>query len=266
MIEEDIRNKELFLLDLDGTLYIENHLIKGSVEFIDLLKKQNKKYILLTNNSSKSLEKHVEKINKLGLKINNENMFTSSLATCMYLKNKKENAKIYVVGTESLRKEFENQGFYVCENVEDNIDFLIVGFDVELNYKKLEDACYLLDNGVEYIATNPDLVCPIENGRYIPDCGSICNMLKTATNREPKFIGKPRREMIDIVSKMENIPLEKIAIIGDRLYTDIACGLNAGITTICVLSGESSKEDIDRSIYKPTYIVDSINDIYKILK
>ncbi len=266
MITEDIKRKELFLLDLDGTLYIENHLIKGSTEFIELLKKQNKKFILLTNNSSKSSNKHLEKINNLGIDAKKENIFTSAQATSIYLKNIKEKAKIYVVGTESLKDELRNQGFIICENAKEDIDFLIIGFDIELNYKKIEDACYLLDKGVEYIATNPDLVCPIENGRFIPDCGSICNMLKTATNREPKFIGKPRREMIDIISKMENIPLDKIAIVGDRLYTDIACGINAGITSICVLSGESSKEDIEKSIYKPTYVVDSINDIYEILK
>lgn len=263
---EKLKNIEMFLLDMDGTVYLENEVFEGSREFIDLLNAQNKKYIFLTNNSSKSVDKYLEKLNKLGLKAGKNNMFTSSQATCMYLKEKKEYAKLYVVGTNSLKEELKKEGFHICENIEEEIDFLVVGFDTELNYKKIEDACYLLNRGIEYIATNPDLVCPIKNNMFIPDCGSICNMLKTATNKEPIYIGKPKREMVDIVSKLENVPLNKIAIIGDRLYTDIACGINAGITSICVLTGETNKEDIEDSVYKPTYVVNSINDIYKILR
>ncbi len=262
---EDIKNIEMFLLDMDGTLYLENNVFKGSIEFINLLNKQNKKYIFLTNNSSKSVESYLEKLNRLGFKANEKNMFTSAQATSIYIKQKNKNAKLYVVGTNSLKQEFKSQGFQICENVDEHIDFLVVGFDTELNYKKIQDACYLLNKGIDYIATNPDLVCPVENG-FVPDCGSICNMLKTATNREPTYIGKPKREMVDIVSKIEKVPLEKIAIIGDRLYTDIACGINAGITSICVLTGETKKEDIEDTEYKPTYIVNSINDIYEMLK
>lgn len=263
---EEIKKIEMFLLDMDGTLYLENQVFKGSIEFINLLNEQNKKYIFLTNNSSKNVDNYIEKLKNLGFKADERNMFTSAQATVIYLKEKKVNAKLYVVGTNSLKEELKKEGFEVCENVEEKIDFLIVGFDTELNYKKIQDACYLLDKGIEYIATNPDLVCPIKNNMFIPDCGSICNMLKTATNREPIYIGKPKREMVDLVSKKEKIPLDKIAIIGDRLYTDIACGINSGITSICVLTGETKREDIERSLYRPTYIVDSINDIYEILK
>ena len=182
------------------------------------------------------------------------------------LKQRKKDAKLYVVGTDSLKEEFKNQGFEICTNIKRKIDYLIIGFDMELTYKKIQDACYLLNAGIEYIATNPDLVCPIQNNMFIPDCGSICNMLKTATGREPIYIGKPKREMVDIVSKLENIPLNKMAIIGDRLYTDIACGINAEITSICVLTGETKKEDIEASKYKPTYVIESIKNIYEMLR
>ena len=263
---ENIKNIQLFLLDMDGTLYLENEVFKGSREFINLLNEQNKKYIFLTNNSSKSVDKYLNKLNSLGIKASEKNMFTSAQATSIYLKDKKKNARLYVVGTSSLKEELKNQGFEICEYTQEEIDFLVVGFDTELNYKKIQDACYLLNKGVKYIATNPDWVCPMKDNMYIPDCGSICNMLKIATNREPIYIGKPKREMVDIVSKIENTPLDKIAIIGDRLYTDIACGINAGIISICVLTGETKKEDIEKSEYRPTYVVDSINDIYETLK
>ena len=265
-MNEKIKNIELFLLDMDGTIYLENNVFKGSREFIDLLNNQHKKYIFLTNNSSKNVNDYINKLLNLGFKVNKENMFTSAQATTIYLNEKKKNASLYVVGTKSLKEELKNNGFKICEDVNQDIDYLVIGFDTELDYKKLKDACYLLNKGIEYIATNPDLVCPIENNMYIPDCGSICNMIKTATNREPIYIGKPKREMVDIVAKKENIPLEKIAIIGDRLYTDIACGINAGIISICVLTGETSKEDIENSEFKPTYVFKSINDIYEILK
>lgn len=263
---DKIKKFELFLLDMDGTLYLEDEVFDGSKEFINILNEQNKKYVFLTNNSSKNLNDYLEKLNRLGLKANKENIFTSAQATAIYLNEKKKNAKLYVVGTKSLKEELKNYRFKVCETIEEDIDFLVVGFDTELNYQKLQDACYLLNKGIEYIATNPDWVCPIKDNIFIPDCGSICNMLKIATNREPVFIGKPKRKMIDIVSKINNVSLDKIAIIGDRLYTDIACGINANITSICVLTGETKRQDIEISKYKPTYVVNSINDIYKILK
>lgn len=263
---EDIKNIEMFLLDMDGTLYLGDEVFDGSKEFINLLNKQNKKYIFLSNNSSKSIDKYLEKLNKFGIKANKKNIFTSAQATSIYLKQKKKDAKLYVVGTDSLKEEFRNQGFEICTNIKRKIDYLIIGFDMELTYKKIQDACYLLNAGIEYIATNPDLVCPIQNNMFIPDCGSICNMLKTATGREPIYIGKPKREMVDIVSKLENIPLNKMAIIGDRLYTDIACGINAEITSICVLTGETKKEDIETSKYKPTYVIESIKNIYEMLR
>ena len=264
-MNENIKDIEMFLLDMGGTLYLEDEVFKGSIEFIDLLNKQNKKYIFLTNNSSKNVNSYLEKLHRLGFKATEKNMFTSAQATSIYLNDKKKNASLYVVGTKSLKDELKSQGFYICEDVNEDIDYLVVGFDTELNYKKIQDACYLLNKGIKYIATNPDLVCPIKDKMFIPDCGSICNMLKVATNREPLYIGKPKREMVDIVSKMYDVPLNKIAIIGDRLYTDIACGINAGITSICVLTGETKKEDLEVTEFNPTYVVDSIKDIYDIL-
>ncbi len=263
---EELKNIQLFLLDMDGTIYIDNKLIDGAQEFFETLINQKKNYVFLTNNSSKGVEQYLKKLKNLNIKANNENMFTSAQATAIFLKEKKDKASLYVVGTESLKKELALQGFIIEEDVNKHIDYLVVGYDTELNYEKLRKACYLLNRGIEYVATNPDLVCPTGDNEFIPDCGSICNMLKTATNREPIYIGKPRKEMVEIVSNMKKIPLENIAVVGDRLYTDIACGINAGVKSICVLTGETKKEDIFETEFKPSYVFNSIKDLYNIIK
>lgn len=260
-----LKNKKLFLLDMDGTIFIEDKLIPGAIDFIETLISQNKRYIFLTNNSSKGIKAYVSKLNKMGIKANADNIFTSGIATALHIKEKNLPSNAFVVGTKSFKEQLTDYGISVIENAS-LASILIVGYDTELNYKKLVIACELINQGVPYLATNPDLVCPIANGKFIPDCGSICNMLETATTKKPFYIGKPRKEMIEIVAKKEKTNLSDIAIIGDRLYTDISCGKNAGITTIAVLSGETKIQDIENSSIKPDYIFNSIYDIYESIK
>lgn len=148
----------------------------------------------------------------------------------------------------------------MCE-VADGIDCLYMGYDTELTYKKLEDACILLNEDIAYIATNPDWVCPTRYG-YAPDCGSVSEMLARATGKKPKFIGKPEPAMAELAMEMTGFEKCETAVIGDRLYTDIACGANAEINTIFVLSGEETKEDIEKYGIKLDYIFDNIRDLY----
>lgn len=263
---KELIEKKLFLLDMDGTIYVENKLIPGAKDFLDILKKQGKDYVFLTNNSSKSIKNYLEKLHSLDISADESNMFTSGQATSFYLKKMNKKAKLYVVGTEAFKNDLAKDGFTIVENIEQEIDYLVVGFDTELNYEKIENACELIDRNVNYIATNPDLICPIKDERFIPDCGAICNMLETATKKTPFYIGKPRKEMVEIVSKFKNIDLKDIAVIGDRLYTDIACGINAGVTSVLVLTGETKKEDIKNTEFVPDFIFDSINDLYQIIK
>ncbi len=255
---ERLRDIELFLLDMDGTINIEYRLIDGAKDFINTLIGQGKKYVFLTNNSSKSGFEYVKKMNKLGLTCSGENVFTSGMAMGMFLRERRAGEKVYLVGTVSLRDELAGYGV----EFGDDAGIVVVGFDRELNYEKLENACRLLDNGAEFLATNVDLVCPVENNRYIPDCGSICHMLEVATHRKPRYIGKPNREMVDIIADNLHIPRKRIAIVGDRVYTDIKTGVNAGITTVCVLSGESDMQTIETSGILPDFIFDSVADIY----
>lgn len=256
------------MLDMDGTIYNEDSLIPGASEFFDLLNGQGKDYVFMTNNSSKGKTSYVEKLNRLGIKATERNICSSVNATVMYLNDHKPGAKLYLIGTESLKHELLEEGFEIVpvDYRGKDIDFVLLGFDTELNYEKVRGASYYVSRGYPYIATNCDLKCPVLDNKFIPDCGAIAKMIELATGRMPLFLGKPERTMVDAVSKEWNISIDKIACVGDRLYTDIAVGINAGATSICVLTGEATKEEIVESQFKPDYCFKSINDLYLALK
>ncbi|MBE7023839.1 MAG: HAD-IIA family hydrolase [Ruminococcaceae bacterium] len=257
-----LKSKKLFLLDMDGTLYLDNDLFDGTTEFLEYIKSSGGKYLFLTNNSSKSVNKYVEKMANLGIETTENDFLTSSQATSLYLKKKKYK-KIYVFGTDSLKEELGC--FNITDKLEDEIDCLVMGFDTQLTFQKLEDACILLGRGVDYIATNPDYVCPTSYG-YVPDCGSVSDMLYNATKRRPLFIGKPKPEMALLAMEKTGYSKAETVIIGDRIYTDIACGLNAGIDSIMVLSGESTRQDIEKYKINPTFVLDDIRDVLSVMK
>ena len=253
---------------MDGTIYNEDTLIPGASEFFDLLNEQDKDYVFMTNNSSRGKISYVEKLNRLGIKASERNICSSVNATVMYLNEHKPGAKIYLIGTESLKNELLEEGFEIVpvDYRGGDIDFILLGFDTELNYEKVRGASYYVSRGYPYIGTNCDLKCPVLENKYIPDCGAIAKMIELATDRLPLFLGKPERTMVDAVSKEWNVPVEKIACVGDRLYTDIAVGINAGATTICVLTGEATKEEILQSLFKPDYCFNSIKELYETLQ
>ena len=255
-----LTNKKLFLLDMDGTIYLDENLFEGVTEFLEHIKKSGGKYMFLTNNSSKSVDKYIEKMDKLGIKTTDEDFLTSTDASVLFLKKKNYN-KIYAFGTTSFKQQLKKAGLPITDKLEENIDCLMMGFDTELTFQKLEDACILLNKEVDYIATTPDWVCPTYYG-YVPDCGSVSQMLKNATGRWPQFIGKPQPEMVNLA--VENSPFEKeeAVLIGDRLYTDIACGVNAGISTVFVLSGEGTMEDLEKSEVKPEFVFKDIKTMF----
>ena len=246
---------------MDGTIYLDNDLFDGTIEFLEYVKSIGGKYIFLTNNSSKSVDKYIEKMEKMGIFATEDEFFTSTNATTLYLQKKNYN-KIYVLGTKSFTEQLRENGLNVTTEREDGIDCLCMGFDTELTFKKLEDACILLRDDIDYIATNPDWVCPTWYGS-VPDCGSIAQILCTATGKSPKFIGKPEPDMAHLAISKSGFTAEETVLIGDRLYTDIACGVNAGISTIFVLSGEGTMEDIKKSDKKPEFIYEDIRRVYE---
>ncbi len=254
-----LKDKKLFLLDMDGTIYLDNDLFDGTVDFLSYVKSIGGRYMFLTNNSSKGVTSYMEKMAKMGIETAEEDFFTSVNATILDLKDKNYK-KIYVFGTKSFKEQMEKAGFKITDTLEDDIDCLLMGFDTELCFKKLEDACILLGRGVDYIATNPDWVCPTCYG-YVPDCGSVAEMLYNATKRRPRFIGKPEPDMVYHAMAEGGCTKEETVIIGDRIYTDIACGINAGIDQIMVLSGESTLEDIEKYDIHPAFIYKDIREI-----
>jgi len=263
-----IKDKTLFLLDMDGTIYHENTLIPGAFEFLNTLKMQGKNYVFMTNNSSKSKFAYIEKLNGLGIVADESNIASSVNSTIAYMNKHKAGARIYLVGTQSFREELEKEDFKVVSSSYsgDDIDYVLVGFDTELTYEKIEKACYHINRGKEFIATNIDLRCPVRDNKFIPDCGAICNMITAAVNIEPLYLGKPAKELIFAVSYLHNIPLDNMMCIGDRLYTDIACGINAGITTGVVFTGEAKPEDLVNTQFMPDFQFESIADLYDIIK
>lgn len=257
----NIKEKKLFLLDMDGTIYLGNQLFDGTTEFLQYIRQIGGKYIFMTNNSSKSVDKYVEKLKMLGISATAEDFLTSTDATALYLK-KKNYKKIYALGTESFKTQLLAASLPVTDKICDDTDCLCMGFDTELTFGKLEDACILLSRNIDYIATNPDLVCPTEYG-YVPDCGSVSEMLFNATGRRPKFIGKPEPEMAYLSMERFGFSKEESVVVGDRLYTDIACGRNAGICTVFVLSGEGTRDDITKYNISPDYIFNNIKEFHQ---
>lgn len=263
-----LKEKSLFLLDMDGTIYHENELIDGARDFFDTLNRQGKKYVFMTNNSSKSAKAYIQKLLSLGIEATVENIASSVNVSVLYLKEHNPKAKIYLVGTESFKRELIEEGFTIVSVSYrgEDVDYVLLGFDTELTYAKVEGACYYVSRGYGYIATNCDMRCPIKNNKYIPDCGAIAQLIETATGRRPQFLGKPERTIVDVVSQRFHIPIEKIVCVGDRLYTDIAVGINAGADTVCVFTGEAKWEDIQNTPFKPTHFFDSIKDLYNAIK
>ena len=260
-----LAEKKFFLLDMDGTIYLDNDLFDGTIEFLNEVKTKGGKYLFVTNNSSKSATAYVEKLKKLGIPATEDDFLTSTEATILYLQQKYQGRRFYSFGTASFTDQLRRAGIDVTTERDGKIDGIVMGNDNELTFKKLEDACILLLEDIPYIATNPDWVCPTAFG-YVPDCGSVAEMLYRSTGKRPHFIGKPRPEMLTLAMEKFGYSKEETVMIGDRVYTDIAAGYNAGVDTIFVLSGEGTVADAEASDTKPTYTIENIREVYNIIK
>ena len=248
----DVSNKKLWLFDMDGTIYKDSVLFDGVLEFLEKIIKNGGRYIFLTNNSSRSVVDYIRKLSKMGIFVEKDSFYTSAQATADYLICNYKKSKIYCQGTMSFVDELLSYGLNVTTDVV-NVDIVVVGFDQELTSEKLRKTCEILQTqDVLYLATNEDLCCPCSFG-FIPDCGSICSMIHNATKLSPVFMGKPNPRMIDFVRLKFGYDSTSTVVVGDRLYTDIACGINANVCSICVLSGEANEADIRNGHIKPTY-------------
>lgn len=262
----DLKDIKCFLLDMDGTFYLGYDLIEGSLELLDILESQDKSFLFLTNNSSKNRTAYREKLRKIGCDVEEDKIFTSGEATTIYLKKRKKGASIFLLGTPSLEEEFEREGFRLIRDRSEKPDFVVLGFDTTLTYEKIWIACDLLRDGVEYIATHPDFNCPIEGRKYMPDTGAMMRMFEGATGRMPLVIGKPYEHIVNAIMEKYHFKREEIAMVGDRLYTDIQTGINAGIASVLVFTGETTEEMYAESDIKADYVFPSIKELGNAIK
>ncbi len=258
-----IKDIDCFLLDMDGTIYLGDKLIEGAREFLKTIAAQGKRSIFITNNSSKNKYSYQEKLKKMKIEVNPEDIFTSGEATTIYLNKHKRGAKIFLLGTPLLEEEFIQAGFELVS--EGTPDFVVVGFDTTLTYNKLWKACDYIRERVDYLATHPDYNCPIGSGSYMPDAGAIIKFIEASTGESPLVIGKPNHYIIDSLCEKYQLSIENTAIVGDRLYTDIRLGLNAGITTILLLSGETSPEQYYSSDLSASYVFPSVKELSQLI-
>lgn len=262
-----LREKKLFLLDMDGTIYLGDRLFCGVPELLQLISARGGRYVFITNNSSRSVSDYVAKLRRLGLAFVTEaDFFTSTQATLMLLRERFGDRLLYVQGTRSFVRELSEGGLRLTEEYSDEAEAIVVGYDTELTAGKMETTCRMLTlRDLPYYAANPDWVCPTEFG-YVPDCGSMCRGYELATGKRPIFVGKPEPTMIEVVTKRFGCEKKDVLVVGDRLYTDIASGRNAGVDTLCVLSGECTLDDLRAEAIPPTYTADSIRDLLAVLK
>lgn len=255
-----LSKKKLYLFDMDGTIYLENDLFDGVKELLSSIKNNGGKYVFITNNSSKSVFDYVKKLKKMGLCVTEENFFTSTQASISLMREKFGDKLIYAQGSRSFIKELKKARLNVVQKYHQDAEAVLVGFDPEITGEKLRNTCKMLKKDIPYYATNPDWVCPVDFG-YIPDCGSMCFGIEKATKKMPVFIGKPKPDMIYAVMKKFGVDKADTVVIGDRIYTDVASGVNAGVDTVLVLSGEATMKDYEESEIKPKYVLNNVCEL-----
>ncbi len=260
-MNKNIKSIDTYLLDLDGTIYLSDQLIDGALEFLKTLKAQGKSYIFLTNNSSKSKEDYYKKLINLGIELSMDQIFTSGNATIHWIKKQKEKAKIFLLGTKALQEEFQKEEITLVHQGQCDIDYVVLGFDTTLTYEKLWIACDYIRQGVPFVATHPDLNCPLKGGNYMPDTGAMIKLIEASTNVSPIIIGKPHIAIINAVLETYGLNPQTTAMVGDRIYTDIQMAINASLTSILVFSGETTKEELENSRIKPSFHFDSVQGI-----
>jgi 4-nitrophenyl phosphatase len=257
-MDQRLRQAELFLLDMDGTIYIDDKALGGAVGAVKKLKSQNKKICYLTNNSSKSAQEYLAKLNKLGFDARSEEILTSGIVAADYLSRLYKNQSIYLFGTDELKKEFLSFGLKLTQ---DNPDIVVIGFHTKMTYSELDLACKFIREGRIFFATHPDKNCPARDG-FMPDVGSFLSLIYTSSGRRPsKIFGKPYKYMVNYLKKKFYVAPSKIAMVGDRLSTDIKFANKFGMISVLVLSGETDKAMLANSPVKPALVFDSIKEM-----
>ena len=256
-ISQSLDGIKAVFLDLDGTIYLGDSLIDGALDFLGRLEEKGIKRYFLSNNSSKSVEQYVEKLRDLGIDADKDEVLLSTHDLISWL-SKKEVTSTFLVGTEGMRSMLEEQGI---ETSSEQPEFVVLGYDTEISYEKLATASIHLHEGVQLVASHPDMVCPSPRGG-LPDTGAYMSLFKATTGMGPVHVcGKPNKGMI--LHKVEDLGLKpsECCMVGDRLYTDIEMADRAGVYGILVLSGEASVDDVEEGELRPSLVVDSVAEL-----
>jgi NagD protein len=269
IVKEKLAKIKHVALDMDGTIYMGDSLFPYTIPFLEKLKQMNISYSFLTNDPSKSLDDYLQKLEKMGIHATEEEMYTTTVATIDYIKaHYPEARRLFLLGTPSMISQFEKAGFIsTADDAEDVPDLIVAAFDLTLVYSRLCRAAWWISQGIPYIATNPDKVCPTNLPTVLVDCGSICKCLEHATGRQPDItLGKPDPNMLIGILQQKQLQPEEIAMVGDRIYTDIAMAQNAGAVGVLVLSGETTIEVANAAPNPPDVIAENIGELGDLLE
>ena len=257
-----IKDKQLYIFDMDGTIYLGSNIFDFAIDFINNLRAAGKRVLFFTNNASHDPRFYFEKLTRVGFSPTMDEIMTSGDVTLTFLHRHRAGKKVYLVGTDELVNNFRENGIDLACGKEESVDIVITSFDTSLTYKKLDNACRLVRGGAEYLSTHPDFNCPTENG-FIPDSGAIAAFVTASTGKVPTYFGKPYAETIDMIEEYTGIDRSAMCVFGDRLYTDIAMGKRHGVTSALVLTGETHIEDVYAAsdAEKPDFVFNSLNDV-----
>ena len=267
---EMIKDKKLFIFDMDGTIYLGGRPFGFAIDFIKNLRKSGKKVLFFTNNASHTSPFYFKKLERLGFEPLPDEIMTSGDVTLEFLKRYRNGKSVYMVATDELVEEYRANGINLIngenESSAQNADIVITSFDTSLTYEKLNIACRLVRHGAEYLSTHPDYNCPTEDG-FIPDSGAIAALVTASTGKTPTYFGKPYKETVEMIGEATGFSRDEMCIFGDRLYTDIALGKSFGVTSVLVLSGETTEEDVDAALEKdkPDFAFASLDDVDKLM-
>ena len=263
---ETLKNKKLYVFDMDGTMYLGDKVFDFAIRFINHLRESGKRVLFFTNNASRSKTAYIERLASLGFAPTEDEIMTSGDVTKAFLTRYRGGKSVYLVGTSELTEDFKRDGIKLVGDDEKRADIVVSSFDKELTYKKLFNACNFIVNGAEFLSTHPDFVCPIEGG-IEPDSGAIAAAITAATGATPKYFGKPCRETLDMICEVTGVSKDDICVFGDRLYTDIAFGRNNGVTAVLVMTGETTAEQLERAgeSEKPDFTFASLDDVDKLI-
>ena len=265
MTTDIIKQKKLFVFDMDGTIYLGGIPFDFAIRYIKHLRTAGKKVLFFTNNASHTSPFYLKKLERLGYEPREDEIMTSGDVTLAFLQRFRAGKSVYMVATDELIAEYRAKGVNILNGTSDRIehaDIVITGFDTSLTYKKLETACRLLRGGAEYLSTHPDINCPTEDG-FIPDSGATAALVTASTGKTPTYFGKPYRQTIEMISEVTGFSPAEMCIFGDRLYTDIALGKSFGVCSVLVLSGETQQGDVDAAHEKdkPDFVFPSLKEV-----